>query len=391
MILGYELIRRFATAPHAERWLAKRESERALIEVLPELPPSRVAEVMTAVSALRGRRGAPFVGVLDAGVVEGRVTIVVEPVLGRALTDLPTLTVDLARALVGELARQLAPLHGQGQAHGALSLDDLLITRAGGLAVLGSSWRRLVVLERAAHGLAEPREVSLVAPEVLRGEAPTPASDVYALGRLLTELAPGHHADAELLARATAEDPRSRPGTAHVFAEALAAPTLDRAALVAEAIADAGPELDALDRAWAETTPLPRDDEGPRGEALAAFSRDIPFTTGPADAPSWKCEGAGEAPSGLDLRQTVAAWTNEGTADNRRHESRTSRVLVALLAACAAAFLAGFFLWAPLVLESSRVGRVDPPPGAQRARLVRLPDAPVPRAPLVPVTESTRP
>lgn len=391
MILGYELVRRFATTPHAERWLAKRESERAIIEVLPELPPSRTADVMTAISGLRGRRAAPFMGVLDAGVVEGRVTIVVEPLLGRSLTEVPALSVGLARAFVGELARQLAPLHGQGQAHGALSPDDILVTRAGELVVFGLSWRRLVVLDRAGRGVAEPRELSLVSPEVLRGEGPTPASDVYALGRLLAELAPGTSTDAELVARATADDPRARPATAHVFAEALAAPPLERAALLAEAMADAADALDALDRAWVENTPSPNADEGPRGEALAAFSRDIPFPTGPADAPTWRVEGAGETLSGLDLRQTVAAWTNEGTADIRRHESRTSRVLIALVVACVAAFLAGAFVWAPIVLDSSRLGRVERTSSATRARLVRLPDAPVPRAPLVPVTEPTRP
>jgi serine/threonine protein kinase len=391
VILGYELVRRFATTPHAERWLAKRESERAIIEVLPELPPSRVADVMTAVSELRGRRVAPFVGVLDAGVVEGRVTIVVEPLLGRSLSELPSLSVGLARALVGELARQLAALHDRGQAHGALSPDDLLVTRAGELVVFGLSWRWLVALERAARGVAEPRELSLVSPEVLRGEAPTPASDVYALGRLLAELNPGASDDAELVARATAEDPRARPATAHVFAESLAAPPLDRAALLAETIVDAADLLDALDRAWVETTPSPSADAGPRGEALAAFSRDIPFPAGPADMPAWRVEGADEALSGLALRQTVAAWTNEGTADFRRHESRTSRLLLALVAACVAAFLAGAFFWAPIVLDRSRLGRVGRADGTARPRLVRLPDAPVPRAPLVPATEPARP
>ncbi len=94
--------------------------------------------------------------------------------------------------LLYALSEPLATLHAEGRVHGALHAGNVIVTDATHAAP------KLRLLDAGA-GLARPplsdpgdqRWVASLAPEVLRGGALTPASDVYAFGVLFYELISG--------------------------------------------------------------------------------------------------------------------------------------------------------------------------------------------------------
>lgn len=102
-----------------------------------------------------------------------------------------------ALALVVPLADALGEAHARGVVHGAVGPATVLVTTRG--------WPKLVLWADAiADGVDPPdaRDASLVdptwlAPEVLMGEVPSAAADVFALGCLLVTAATGIHPFAE--------------------------------------------------------------------------------------------------------------------------------------------------------------------------------------------------
>jgi len=94
--------------------------------------------------------------------------------------------------LVWAIAEPLATLHAEGRVHGALHAGNILVTDA-------TQAAPKVRLLDAGAGLARPplsdpgeqRWVASLAPEVLRGKALLPESDVYAVGVLIYELLSG--------------------------------------------------------------------------------------------------------------------------------------------------------------------------------------------------------
>ncbi len=109
-------------------------------------------------------------------------------------------------ALVGaELGRALGTLHGLSPPliHGDLAPGNVVLTTAGAVRILdcGMSLAVLLPAELSAAGGRRP----FLAPEVVRGEAPGPASDVFSLGAVVLEMATGEPptgtaADADRLA-----------------------------------------------------------------------------------------------------------------------------------------------------------------------------------------------
>jgi len=105
----------------------------------------------------------------------------------RLLADGP-LPPAIAAEVVAQVADALGHVHGRGVVHGDVKPGNILVPVDGTpvrLADFGVA-RPLDAVGRATHATPE-----YVAPEVVGGAAPTPATDVYALGTVLFELVCG--------------------------------------------------------------------------------------------------------------------------------------------------------------------------------------------------------
>lgn len=116
------------------------------------------------------------------------------------------------------LAAALETIHLHGVVHGDLSASNVLLTRSGvpKLSDFGLASRSSIVSRR---GLTP----GAVAPEVLAGEVPTPASDLYQLGVLIRRAGASvvsHDLDC-LVDRLTASCPGDRPSSAAEVLDAL--------------------------------------------------------------------------------------------------------------------------------------------------------------------------
>jgi len=133
------------------------------------------------------------------------------------------LELDEIRRIVLELADALSVAHAAGLVHGDLSPANVMIQTGG----------RIKILDPAApapSGADASGSVTrpYAAPEILRGERPSPASDVYAFGAMLDEMlgdtggwAGGTGALRRLARRCLHGDPGQRPGDGGDLVEAL--------------------------------------------------------------------------------------------------------------------------------------------------------------------------
>jgi serine/threonine-protein kinase len=86
-----------------------------------------------------------------------------------------------------EAALGLAAAHAAGIVHGSLRTSDVIITPEGAVKVLGLG----ETLPRTLTPSSPPAAAYFLAPEQVRGEAPSESSDIYALGLVLYETATG--------------------------------------------------------------------------------------------------------------------------------------------------------------------------------------------------------
>jgi eukaryotic-like serine/threonine-protein kinase len=152
------------------------------------------------IEALAGSRidHRNVVRVLDYGNAEGTPFIVMEHVAGPRLAELLVergpLPIPVATALVRQVLDGLAAVHAHRIVHADVKCDNILVHTHDD----GTTIPRLIDFG-IAHFVDDPwlgeRTVSgtpeYLAPELLRGEPPTFASDVYAAGVLLFELVTG--------------------------------------------------------------------------------------------------------------------------------------------------------------------------------------------------------
>ncbi len=313
---------------------------------------------------------------------DGRIALVMDLVEGGTLRDVVRARGHLVpREAVGVLssvAGALAGLHAQGVAHGDVSAANVLVDLAG-RAVLGD-------LGSARLATDKPSEVygttGYVAPEVVWGSEPCPATDVYALGALgwvmlagrLPEFDVGEHAAvpvgcpealSELLRSCLAEDPRERPTASAVLGALRAAGGSEPLAL------PDGPDLGGL-----LTYRI-------RGAAAADASSAAPGTFGGAAAADGRHRAPGvEGASPSRLLRLCAALT-----------APTARAAAALGIGVAAglALWAGFDTWcdaqchAEVAVPDASVVSASPPqgPGTPDGRDLRVELGP-PRAPDTP-------
>lgn len=203
-------------------------------------------------------RHANLVGVLEAGEADGRHYLASTLVAGRALEDLireeGPLPFAEAIRVVTEVAAALDALHDAGLVHRDVKASNVIV-EDGGKALLTD----FGLAKGAAYtALTRPGQVlgtlDYIAPELIRGEEGTPASDVYSLGCTAYECVTGDtpfggrsvfqiglaHLDEEppdpTLARpecppalaaalldALAKEPARRPQSAGAYARGLAA------------------------------------------------------------------------------------------------------------------------------------------------------------------------
>lgn len=143
--------------------------------------------------------------------------------------------VSRARGLVAFLLEGLMAAHARGLVHGWL-LPSLIVCDVAGRPMLGPFGANHLAGLNATHtgGLEELLAIS--APEVQRGEPPTPASDLYAVGVLLGALLTGRlqrmtealvtSPELELAAALCAEHPQDRATADHAL-QVLRAPIAD--------------------------------------------------------------------------------------------------------------------------------------------------------------------
>jgi hypothetical protein len=137
-------------------------------------------------------RQANIVSIYGAAVHEGRAGLWMELIRGTSLAQLLTqhgpFPAEEVRGIGLDLCHALATVHRHDLLHGDIKTENVMREVSG----------RIVLMDFGAARELDSAQASVVsgtlhylAPEVLRGAAPSPASDIYALGVLLFRLLSG--------------------------------------------------------------------------------------------------------------------------------------------------------------------------------------------------------
>ncbi|HEX3774715.1 MAG TPA: thioredoxin domain-containing protein [Polyangiaceae bacterium] len=242
-------------------------ARRVWLALLP-LSASAVEVAVTLEQQSRFALGVPGLARPIASGIDGGIIYVafVAPAAGSIAqaSDTPWSPPRVA-ALLARIAGALAPLHDQGIAHGAIRPE--FVAEGEGDVLFGFGLAALATRFGAPGEASQQLAPHFRAPELRAAlVAPTPASDVFALGVLLQELLAGAGAAeknweiselglapplAELLARACATEPHARPHDLRAFATEFAG----RAALEPLPATEPAPEVeDPRVEASAETS-----------------------------------------------------------------------------------------------------------------------------------------
>jgi len=160
----------------------------------PELSrdPAVVERFRRAATVAATLSGPNVVTVYDWGEDGGRAYVAMELVDGESLSDRlaanPRLGVDRAATIGAGVASALDVAHRAGHVHGSLTPRDVLLARDGSVKVtdFGTAAAGL-----ASAGTTAAEAATYAAPEQLQGGAATPASDLYTLGVILSEMVAG--------------------------------------------------------------------------------------------------------------------------------------------------------------------------------------------------------
>ncbi len=138
-----------------------------------------------------------LVRVLHQGESAGRPYLLLQYVPGRTLRAVLEEDGPLAeprlRALGVDLAAALAALHARGLVHGDVKPENVRLDEEGRAVLLDLGFARRARADSTSAPRGDAGSLAYLSPERVRGEAATPASDVFALGLVLYELATGLH------------------------------------------------------------------------------------------------------------------------------------------------------------------------------------------------------
>jgi DNA-binding response OmpR family regulator len=198
---GYELLGTLGTGGTATAYLARhaeREAQRVIKTMrLGDDPDLAVLDRFAREGTLLERLAHPnIVRVYDHGVREGYAYLVMEYLAGGSLKQMigHAWTPEDALGLLAKVADALGVVHAAGIVHRDIKPDNIMLRDA--------SLEPVLVDFGAAKDLTGPQQAvtqnavilgtpNYMAPEVIRGEACVPASDVYACGVMLYELLTG--------------------------------------------------------------------------------------------------------------------------------------------------------------------------------------------------------
>lgn len=293
VVPGYAMGALLGRGSSATVWAARRigDGRPVAIKVVPGAAGVHDAGVRE-LGVLRGVRGEHLVALVDAVPVrdpEG-LALVMERFDGGSLAQVVAargrLTDGEVVTVLSPVAAALGSLHAQGIVHGDVAPGNVLFDASGRPALADLGLARIVG-ERSDEAWGTE---GFVAPEVVTGSAPTPASDVYAVGALawlaVTGGAPGPSylrpsaatltgvdpAVAAIMDRCLAADPGARPDAVEAANALYAAAPAEPLRLPGEA--DAVASLTRRIRAAAaEPAPDPHASRGHRGRRMRAPRR----------------------------------------------------------------------------------------------------------------------
>ncbi len=180
------------------------ERQFAVKRISPELTASpAAAQQLSAAARSYGSLEHPRIARMsEFGVAQGTTFTAVELVTGldamRLVTDAKLggtgLAAGGALALVSQIARAVGYAHGRGLTHLGLAPTNVIVTPDGDVKVTDFGILAATLPSRPSDFTRLSNRIAYLAPEQLAGEAPSAATDVFALGVIAYELVTGQRA-----------------------------------------------------------------------------------------------------------------------------------------------------------------------------------------------------
>lgn len=187
----------------AEVWLAEDQRLRRWVAVKvlreafsAESDAETIAAFEREATVIARLQHQSIVGVYDTGVHEGRRYLVMEYVHGYSLRQMletqGRLTEQEATRYGAQVAAALHYAHSQGVIHCDIKPENILISEQG-IAKVADFGVAETLTRTMAPGQAQDLlgTVAYLAPEIIEGSEPSPASDIYSLGLTVFELVAG--------------------------------------------------------------------------------------------------------------------------------------------------------------------------------------------------------
>lgn len=183
------LIRRLGSGGTAEVWLADdaARGERVALKIFNEADPGLLARLEVELARVRSLGGDHAVPIHDVLQVDEHPLVVMEIQPGGDLGQFRGRSFETWKQATDDVIAALAAAHAENLVHRDLKCSNVLLDAAGRARLSDFSLAALVGGQATPGG--SPYNAS---PQQLRGDPPTPADDLYALGAMLYELIAGH-------------------------------------------------------------------------------------------------------------------------------------------------------------------------------------------------------